>query len=168
MSDTPADVTIRPWVDPIVDRRGHDPRSHYAERYWLSVIGPTAMWIMRRFAEHFDTQPDGFMIDLDHAANTMGLSYSKRMASPFGRALNRCVMFGLAQPHADGFIVRRRLPTVPLRHLKRLPDDVQSEHEQWARRIIQLDVGDVERRLVAAGLPATVAVRATESALRCA
>jgi hypothetical protein len=33
---------IRPWIDPTVDSRGADPRSAYAERYWLSVIGPTA------------------------------------------------------------------------------------------------------------------------------
>ena len=35
-------VTIRPWVEPVVDARGHDPRSAYVERYWLGVIGPTA------------------------------------------------------------------------------------------------------------------------------
>ena len=80
----PPQATIRPWVDPVVDVRGHDPRSTYVERYWLSVIGPTATWIMRRFAECFDAQPDGFELDLDHMASTMGLSFTKGMASPFG------------------------------------------------------------------------------------
>ena len=37
-----AQAEIRPWVDPTVDSRGADPRGSYAERYWLSVIGPTA------------------------------------------------------------------------------------------------------------------------------
>jgi hypothetical protein len=161
----PTRATIRPWIDPIVDRRGHDPRSHYVERYWLSVIGPTATWIMRRFAECFDTQPGGFELDLDHTANTMGLSYTRGAASPFGKALHRCVMFGLAQPLADGFSVRRRLPSVPQRHLKRLPDDVQAEHDRWAERTIHLVVTDIEQHLVAAGIPRRTAVRASEAAL---
>jgi len=160
----PPQATIRPWIDPVVDRRGHDPRSIYVERYWLSVIGPTATWIMRRFAECFDANPDGFVLDLDHTATSMGLSFSKNVASPFGKALHRCVMFGIAQPTSDGFTVRRRLPSVAHRHLKRLPDDVQAEHEEWARRTIRVDVRDIERRLVEAGLTIAAAVRASEAA----
>lgn len=160
----PRHATIHPWIDPVVDARGHDPRSIYVERYWLSVIGPTATWIMRRFAEYFDAEPDGFVLDLEHTASTMGLSYSKGVASPFGKALHRCVMFGLAQPVADGFCVRRRLPSVAQRHLKRLPDDLQAEHDEWARRTLQVDTRDLERRLIEAGIPPVAAVRATEFA----
>lgn len=162
----PSHSTIRPWVDPVVDERGHDPRSAYVERYWLSVIGPTATWIMRRFADEFDREPDGFTIDLEHTATSMGLSFSKGSSSPFGKALHRCVMFGLAQPTSDGFTVRRRFPSVALRHLKRLPDDLQEEHADWARRVVRLDHRALERRLLDAGLPPQVAVRATEAAAR--
>ena len=130
----PTPAMIRPWVDPIVDRRGHDPRSAYVERYWLGVIGPTATWIMRRFADEFDDRPDGFSLDLEHTASTMGLSFSKGHNSPFGKALHRCVMFGLAQPPSDGLAVRRRFPSVARRHLSRLPADLQSTHDEWARR----------------------------------
>jgi hypothetical protein len=160
----PPQATIRPWVDPVVDRRGHDPRSTYVERYWLGVIGPTATWIMRRFAECFDVEPDGFVLDLDHTATSMGLSFHRGAASPFGRALHRCVMFGVAQPTSDGFTVRRKLPAVAQRHLKRLPEDLQAEHEEWARRIVRIDVRDIERRLVDAGLAPAAAVRASEAA----
>lgn len=160
----PVHATIRPWVDPVVDQRGFDPRGAYVEKFWLSVIGPTATWIMRRFAERFDDQPDGFVVDLDHAATSMGLSYAKGDASPFGKALHRCVMFGLALPMSDGYSVRRRFPTVAQRHLKRLPADVQAEHEAWARRTIRIDAVDIQRRLVEAGLSAVAAARACEAA----
>ena len=133
LTDTTA--TIRPWIDPVVDLRGFDPRSAYVEHYWLGVIGPTATWIVRRFAECFDEHPDGFQLDLEHMACTMGLSYSKGMASPFGKALHRCVMFGVALPMSDGFSVRRKLPAVAQRHLKRLPDDVQAAHAEWVSRV---------------------------------
>ena len=159
----PSPATIRPWVDPVVDSRGHDPRGAYVERYWLGVIGPTATWIMRRLADRFDEQPDGFALDLDHTASAMGLSYAKGPNSPFGRALHRCVMFGLAQPLADGFAVRRRFPQVAQRHLKRFPTDLQIEHEEWARRTTAVDRRDVEDQLVEAGLPRQLAVRVSES-----
>jgi len=160
----PTHATIRPWPDPLVDERGHDPRSAYVERFWLSVIGPTATWIMRRFASEFDRQPEGFTLDLCHAATSMGLSFAKGQNSPFGKALHRCVMFGLAQPMPDGLAVRRKFPTVAQRHIKRLPADVQATHEEWARRTIQLDRRDIERRLIEAGVPAQAAVRAGEAA----
>lgn len=157
-------VTIHPWVDPLVDARGHDPRSIYVERYWLSVIGPTATWIMRRFADLFDEHPDGFVLDLAHTAHTMGLSYERGPASPFGRALNRCVMFGLARELADGFSVRRRLPPVSARQLDRLPPDVRTEHDEWVRRTVNVDVREVERRLTEIGLPPAAAARACAAA----
>lgn len=159
---------IRPWSDPIVDVRGHDPRSAYVERYWLGVIGPTATWIMRRLADRFDLEPDGFSIDLAHTATSMGLSFRDGATSPFGRALHRCVMFGLAQQRSDGYSVRRRLPTVAQRHLKRLPDDVRAAHDEWARRTHSIDRCGLERCLTDAGVaPATAAI-AVEAAARAA
>ena len=162
--NVPARATIRPWIDPVVDEHGHDPRSSYVEQFWLGVIGPTATWIMRRLAAGFDAEPSGFTIDLGHTARAMGLSYSKGVNSPFGKALHRCVMFGLAQPLSDGFAVRRRFPTVAQRHLKRLPDDLQATHDEWARRTVTLDRREIERRLIDAGVPAGAAARACEAA----
>lgn len=158
-------VAIRPWIDPVVDRRGLDPRSTYVEKFWLGVIGPTATWILRRFAEEFDRHPAGFEIDLTVTANAMGLSYAKGPGSPFGRALQRCVMFGLAQPMSDGFSVRRRMPYVTQRYLNRLPADVRDAHESWVRSTASLDVHHLERQLISAGVPPRAAVSASEAAL---
>ena len=160
---TGALAAIQPWVDRTVDERGHDPRSAYVERYWLWVIGPTATLIMRRFADEFDRRPDGFVLDLGHTATTMGLSYTRGQNSPFGKALHRCVMFGLAQPTADGFAVRRMVPNVAQRHLSRLPDDVQRSHYEWARRSIRVDRREIEQRLVEIGIEPRVAARASET-----
>ena len=155
---------IHPWPDPQVDERGHDPRSAYVERYWLGVIGPTATLVMRRFADEFDRQPDGFVIDLGHVASTMGLSFTKGQHSPFGRALQRCVMFGLAQPTHDGFAVRRMFPNVAQRHISRLPEEVQAAHLDWARRAIRLDRRELEQQLVDWGITPRAAARASEAA----
>ncbi len=36
-------VRISPWLDPVVDRRGHDPRSSYVEKFWLGTLGPPSV-----------------------------------------------------------------------------------------------------------------------------
>jgi len=163
VASPPPCAHIRPWVDRLVDERGHDPRSAYVERYWLGVIGPTATLIMRRFADEFDRLPDGFVVDLAHTATTMGLSYGKGEHSPFGRALHRCVMFGLAQPTADGLAVRRMFPNVAQRHLSRLPEDVQAAHHDWARRAIRIDRRELEAHLIELGIDRRAAARASEA-----
>lgn len=129
MTPGPYLTVITPWVDEILDQRGHDPRGPYVETFWLGVIGPSATWVMRRFASELEARPEGCRIDLALIAATMGLSSIKGQTSPFGRALSRCVMFGLARPTPHGFDVRRRFPTLTLRHLERLPTALRDAHE---------------------------------------
>jgi hypothetical protein len=56
-------VRITPWIDPLVDRRGHDPRSSYVEQFWLGTLGPTATWLVRRLVAGFDSHPGGYDLD---------------------------------------------------------------------------------------------------------
>lgn len=173
-------VRVLPWLDPIVDRRGHDPRSTYVEKFWLGTLGPTAAWLLRRLAAGFDDQPAGFDLDLHATAQSIGLSLTRGQSSPFAKAFARCVMFGLAHVHPDGYAVRRRLPEVARRHLIRMPDEVQVEHQRWVGASVRLDslhrgrtlatamlaAGDdtelIEPQLVALGLSAPTAAHVTE------
>lgn len=41
-------LRLVPLNDPVIDTVGHQPRSTYAETYWLPVIGPSALWALRR------------------------------------------------------------------------------------------------------------------------
>jgi hypothetical protein len=176
----PLSVQVLPWHDPVVDRRGHDPRSVYVEQFWLGVLGPTATWLMRRLVAGFDQQPDGYVLDVAAAARSLGLSITKGTASPFSKAVTRCVMFGLVQRRSESWLVRRRVPLVSQRHLGRLPDDVQSQHTRWTTTTIHLDAlarahalaaamlaagddrGVLEPQLVAVGVPAPAAAEACE------
>jgi hypothetical protein len=178
----PVVVRITPWIDPVVDRRGHDPRSSYVERFWLGTLGPTATWLVRRLAAGFDDRPDGYDLDLATTAQALGLSYSKGASSAFAKAFGRCLMFGLAHQRSDGYAVRRMLPDVARRHLSRMPPSVQQEHECWLESarghrldelqrgrtlaVAMLDAGDdlelIEGQLVAVGIPATTAAEAVE------
>ncbi|MEM9515924.1 MAG: hypothetical protein AAGA42_13820 [Actinomycetota bacterium] len=133
-------VTIRPWIDPLVDDAGFDPRSRYVETCWLGVLGPTATWLLRRLVDGLDREPEGYTVDLTATARSMGLGYQPdRPTSPFGRALQRCVMFGAAHALSDGYAVRRRLPPVTSRHLRRLPNSVREAHDAWTTAVVTLD-----------------------------
>ena len=177
-------VIIRPWVDPVVDDDGYDPRSRYVETFWLGVLGPTATWTIRRLVAGLEQSPDGYELDLSALARSMGLGYSSVRSSPFSKALQRCVMFGVAHPIEGGLAVRRRVPTVSLRHLRRMPDELQAAHEEWLHTTVgldeltrahrlattMLDLGDdaaiIEHHLVALGVSGVVASQAADNAYR--
>jgi hypothetical protein len=184
-SFAPSEPTLMvvPWLDPVVDPSGHDVRSLYVELFWLNVLGPSATWALRRLVTGLDRYPLGYEVDLDETANELGLSYSSATSNTFVRALQRCILFGVAQPIPDGLAVRRRLPLVSLRHLSRMPEGLQRRHDLWTVRLTSLPdlergrvlaaamvaAGDdpdvVERQLLAVGVPPDIAVQAATAAL---
>jgi hypothetical protein len=132
----PTDVMqVVPWVDPVVDSLGFDPRSDYVELFWLGVIGPSTTWLMRRFAAAFDRSPEGFTFDLAETAQALGIGGSGGTLggrnSPFARTLVRACQFGLAQPNGTRLAVRRRLPPLNARQLERLPGRLRTLHATW-------------------------------------
>lgn len=171
-------LMIAPWHDPVVDAVGHDVRSTYVELFWLNVLGPSAMWALRRLVAGLDRYPLGYELELGEMAHELGLSYSSATSGTFVRALQRCVLFGVSQPITDGLAVRRRLPPVAARHLARMPAGLQQQHRAWTVRHTTLDelergvtlaramvgVGDdpevVERQLLALGVSPAAAVEA--------
>lgn len=174
-------VMVVPWHDPVVDTVGHDVRSLYVELFWLNVLGPSALWALRRLVGGLDRYPLGYEVDLAETAHELGLSYSTATSNTFLKALQRCILFGVAQPVADALAVRRRLPPVAARHLARMPDGLRSRHQHWtvrttgvaemeralalARAMVEAgdDPDDVERQLLAVGVPPAAATAATVS-----
>ncbi len=52
-------LRIVPLIDPVIETVGHAPRSTYAETYWLPVIGPSALWALRRLSARVEAEPAG-------------------------------------------------------------------------------------------------------------
>lgn len=124
-------ITIRPWPDELIDTLGHDPRSAYVERFWLGVLGPSTIWLLRRIATGLDQSPAGFDLPLADTARAIGIGGQGRSSS-FARTLGRVVQFDLARIELpDVVAVRRRLPPLARRHLARLPESLQAEHAAW-------------------------------------
>jgi hypothetical protein len=132
LADLPRTLIVRPWPDTVIETVGYDPRSMYAEMFWLSVIGPTALWLVRRLVAGLEHFPDGYELDLGETARALGLGYTAGKAGPFLKALDRCGLFGLTRPASDGLAVRRKLAPLPRRHVDKMPPHLQAAHADWA------------------------------------
>jgi hypothetical protein len=130
----PATINVTPWHDPVIDVLGHDPRSRYVETFWLPALGPTAVLLLRHLADRFDRKPKGLELTVADTSQALGVGQREGASSPLLRTLRRLVQFDLAceDPMSDLVAVRRNLPPVPARQLRRLPADVQAQHAQWA------------------------------------
>jgi len=129
----PSTLTIVPWPDPIVDTIGHDPRSPYAETFWLPTLGPTSLLLLRHLANRFDASPDAVELRVAEASAALGVRDGTR--SPIVRSLARLEQFDLAvaDPQQPTIAVRRTLPPLHERHVRRLPPDLQHLHAHWAQ-----------------------------------
>lgn len=131
-TDTVDSVHVIAWPDPVIDATGFEPRSWYVEQFWLSVIGPTSTWLVRRLAAGLDARPGGFELPLIEAARALGVGTRNGNHSPLRRAMARCVRFELASTPAGGVLaVRRRIPPLARRHVLRLPPSLREKHEEW-------------------------------------
>jgi hypothetical protein len=128
----PAIVRIVPWPDPVLDALGHDPRSWYAETFWLPTLGPTALLLLRHLADRFEEHPDGLTLPVADTAAALGLGPRDGEQSPLVRSLGRLQQFDLAHASEAAVIaVRRTLPPIHRRHVRRLPVAVQERHRDW-------------------------------------
>jgi hypothetical protein len=128
-------LAIAAWPDPVIDELGHDPRSTYVERFWLGILGPSTVWLLRRLADGLDARPDGYELDLPETARALGLGMRGGRHSPVVRSLERACRFGAGRwqgPHE--LAVRRKLAPLTRAQLERLPDAVQAEHATWLER----------------------------------
>src|SRR5215217_5676527 len=117
----PAQIVVTPWADPVVDSLGHDPRSWYAETFWLPTLGPTSLLLLRHLADRFDRAPERLTLTVAETAAALGLGTGESENAPLMRSFGRLVQFDLACRAGDDFAVRRKVPPVNRRHIRRLP-----------------------------------------------
>jgi hypothetical protein len=114
-------LTITPWPDAVLDTVGYDPRSRYAETFWLPTLGPTALLLLRHLAARFERHPGAIALPVAATSQALGLGQRDGTSSPVVRTLTRLEQFDLAC--SDG------RSTVAVR--KNLPPVLQAEHADW-------------------------------------
>ena len=124
-------LVVRSLPDPVLDSLGHDPRSAYVEQYWLSILGPSAVLLLRRLAAGLETNPEGFELNPTECALELGLGTKGGKNGPFWRTVDRICRFGAARRNGEVLVVRRRLPPLNKRQVDRLPDHLRRAHDRW-------------------------------------
>lgn len=149
-SSIPATGTLQivAWPDRLIDRLGFDPRSAYVESYWLSTLGPSTTWLLRRLAHGLELAPDGFELDLSGCARELGLGDKGGRHSPFARALTRLVQFEIArwEPTHRTLAVRRHLPPINRHQVMHLPEALRQRHDNWQARQLDTEPTETVRR----------------------
>ena len=178
---------ILPIVDPERDADYFDPRSEYAENFWLPILGPSTMWLMRKVADRFDHEPDGFELDLLETSHALGITGRGGRNNAFHRALKRVVSFNMGHAVDDTTIALRRfIPPLHQGQINRLPPRLQVRHrevmstlqrslaEDLARShkvaLTLLNMGDspdiIEQQFIRWGFGANLAKEAVDTAWR--
>src|SRR5689334_17729739 len=142
----PTALRVTPWPDPVLDVIGHDPRSWYAETFWLPTLGPTALLLLRHLADRFELDPAGVDLPVADTAAALGLGPRDGNNSPPVKSLGRLQQFELACSDGQTVAVRRALPPVHRRHVRRLPAALQARHAEWTAEQQQTAPLDLARR----------------------
>ncbi|MEM7095610.1 MAG: hypothetical protein AAF567_21595 [Actinomycetota bacterium] len=106
----------------------HDPRSLYVEMFWLPVLGPSSLLLLRRLAQRFDAEPRGFEIDCAQLSREIGLGPRLTPRAPFVRTVDRCIKFQLATLSGDLLHVRRTMPNLTSGQQRALTEPLRRRH----------------------------------------
>jgi hypothetical protein len=130
-----ATLNINPWPRPTPE--AHRPQSDYAERFWLPVIGPSSLWLLRWVQRELeDRRREGqyvpFTVGSDELALRIGLGAGTARQSPLRRSLMRLETFELGRRLDESVVeFRTTMPSVSTRQLERMPVELRREHRAW-------------------------------------
>ena len=125
----PTTLQVRAWPDQVIDQLGFDPASAYVELCWLPILGPSAVWAIRRLTAGLRANPDGYAMGIADLGVALGLGTGTGRCSPVVRTIHRLVRFEVARFESGTVLaVRRHLPPLAQRQLLRLPPVLRQAH----------------------------------------
>lgn len=154
-------LRVEPWIDDITAELGHDLRSPYVERFWLSILGPSALWLARSLAYGLDGST-AFNLDLLEVARGLGLGDRTGRHAPVQRAVERLCHFDLAYLRGGVTLVaRQHVAWLDEHRLHRLSDSLRAEHRLWEDADAAHSPEQTRRRRAAVGAYACARNRGT-------
>src|SRR5258708_6378845 len=103
----PTTLQIKAWPDPVIDQLGFDPASGYVELCWLPILGPSAVWAIRRLTAGLRANPGGYSIRIADLGSALGLGAGNGRNSAIMRTLRRLVQFQMARDEGQGVLAVR-------------------------------------------------------------
>ena len=109
--------------------------STFVEEFWLPILGPSSVALLRRFDRHADSYRRATSINLAEVAVSIGLGDSITKHSPIIRTLDRLVRFDAARwadrdDQVGELVIYTHLFAVPTRLLSQLPERLRADHHR--------------------------------------
>lgn len=145
---------VLPLIDPAIADSGFDARSEYVELFWLPILGPSCVWLLRHCARRFDMEPKGFEFPIADTAAAIGIRTNGGKHNAFHRTIDRLISFGMGRTIDDRTIeLRKIVPQLHQGQLARLDERMRHVHEQRVAHTDEERAEVVER---ARGVAATL------------
>jgi hypothetical protein len=111
----------RPW-------EAHDVTGRYAETFWLPIVGPSALWLLRHASLHTSGGHHPWRIHTDDLAHRLGIN-----PTVLARTVGRLATLGMADVDGSGSVVRlaTRVAWLGPRRLERLPASLRDLHASY-------------------------------------
>lgn len=109
---------------------GHDLLSPYVEVFWLPIVGPSSVCLLRHVARRLTTSP-AWTTPMAELGQHIGLGNRAGRHAPIVRTLNRLANFNLIGIDVSGteIFVPVKVPSIRRAHLDRLHPGLQQAHE---------------------------------------
>jgi hypothetical protein len=130
--ETPVQLHVVAWSDPVVEALAHRPGSAYIEAVWLGILGPTSTFLWMRLARLAASRPTA-IVDVVDLAVSLGVGEGLGRNAPITRSLTRMVAFDAGRRAGDTLAVRLALPDIAERRTGRLSYSARVAHEQLRR-----------------------------------
>jgi hypothetical protein len=150
----PGLLVIEPWEDPTLAQYGFGVGDDYVEMFWLSTLGPTATWLLRRLVKILGDRPNATRLDVNELSASIGIGSPEDRLTPLIKSLDRLVMFGVAQARRDRIGVRLHVPPLASKQIDRLPPHLQRSHDAWMSGRRELDAPVIPRPATSRGVSA--------------
>ena len=119
------------WDEPEPQPEGFPIDGEYAARFWLPIVGPSAMWIARLLAREVKLAPfGGVWLDMASVAVSVGLHDDLSKSGAAANAVFRLVRYGLARREGSVLELRAVVGHVPPGMTKRFPLALQRAAEK--------------------------------------
>lgn len=128
----PEVIRLTKWTEPLTDYLGFELGTQYAEYFWLPILGPSVMWLLRRTDQILKVEPGGATISVAYLAAILGLGSTKGGSSLIERSIRRSLYFSVAKRIDDDTIAfKTKLAPLSPKQLERLPQTLQEAHARF-------------------------------------
>lgn len=116
-------------TDPVIEQRGYAVRDPYVEMFWLPILGPSAVFMLRRLVlagQHGATRTTS----LEELGLQLGLVRPQVMR----HTLNRLERFHVATVHRNRIVVPSHLPPLTEHQVLQLCGSLRLAHRHHVQR----------------------------------